>query len=300
MPTRMTPPKKKSNRISLNNSQSQSVRYIVNELKKAGFDQYSIAGILGNAMQESSITPGLAGNNYSGTWQNHRTLANQIRQLYGGHDLQHQVRYLIDWVNGAQRLKNEKYSGTAGYMAGKFKKSGYKSAQEASDAFLKLYERAIKKGTKGGDITNYQEWDKRRAYSDQMYEYLYGSQPQQSVQKQPQRTVQPTQRQTVQAPRTSVSDFDRQVVRFVPPPGVPQQATSPYLMLNGDAARRKTQMPTIQQLHQLAQEEQRKIFQPAFSEPVQPPYVSQPSYARGKNTFPFWNRFGNTMSLRRY
>mgnify|MGYP006988826238 CR=1 FL=1 len=64
-----------------------SERDLYNKLLKLGFDRNSALGIIGNAMQESSMRYNIAGTSYSGLLQNHKSLRAAIEDLYGGYGL---------------------------------------------------------------------------------------------------------------------------------------------------------------------------------------------------------------------
>jgi len=58
-------------------------------LRAAGFDDNSIAGIIGNSIQESGINPNLSSTNkmYHGLFQNSSKLRDKIAALYGDHSM---------------------------------------------------------------------------------------------------------------------------------------------------------------------------------------------------------------------
>ena len=152
--------------------QKQTIHKVYTTLKKAGFDDISIAGILGNALSESSFDPdSVSKSNYHGLWQNSNDLHNAVINTYGNHNIDTQLRYLIDWTNAHKTVTKGKHRDWLATGAGKFKKSGYKNAQEASDAFMKLYERPVITDKKG-NIIGYQKHGERRANSDTMYDYI--------------------------------------------------------------------------------------------------------------------------------
>lgn len=107
--------------------------------------------------------------------------------------------------------------------------------------------------------------------------------------------IQPTPRVDVRSDYT-----DRTTI--APPPllDINQSGNTLYNRMQRRAENRKRNEALMQQMHDAIYNVPQYQFQPAFGGTVQPPYAPQPSYARGKNAFPFWNRFGNTMSLRRY
>lgn len=152
--------------------QKQTIHKIYTTLKKAGFDDISIAGMLGNALSESSFNPdSVSKSNYHGLWQNSSDIHNAIVDTYGNHNIDTQLRYVIDWTNAHKSITKGKHRDWLATGAGKFKKSGYKNAQEASDAFMKIYERPVIKD-KNGNIIGYQKHGERRANSDIMYDYI--------------------------------------------------------------------------------------------------------------------------------
>lgn len=152
--------------------QKQTIRKIYTTLKKAGFDDISIAGMLGNALSESSFDPdSISKSNYHGLWQNSSDIHNAVVGTYGNHNIDTQLRYVIDWTNAHKNVTKGKYRDWLATGAGKFKKSGYKDAHEASDAFMKLYERPVITD-KNGNIIGYQKDVERRANSAIMYDYI--------------------------------------------------------------------------------------------------------------------------------
>lgn len=162
----MLPPKNKNNKMS----RKDIINYIYNRLEKAGFDQYSIAGVLGNAFQESSLNPDSISDNkkYHGLFQNSTDRMNRVKQLYGDHSLASQVQYVIDWVNNPKKVRQASVSDQLANNSGMFKRTGYKSPEEASDAFLRLYEVAYIKDKKG-NIVGWQQEPQRRTHSRRMY-----------------------------------------------------------------------------------------------------------------------------------
>ncbi|WP_279148547.1 hypothetical protein [Segatella bryantii] len=64
-----------------------------------------------------------------------------------------------------------KHSPHTSMNSGKYKTKGYTSTDEASDAWMKLYERPVILDS-NGKVIGYQEQDKRRAYTKLAYEYL--------------------------------------------------------------------------------------------------------------------------------
>lgn len=151
------------------------IRHLDKLLAAKGFDPYSRAGIIGNALQESGINPDSVNHyGYSGVWQNSKEIRRAIEDQYGDYSLQSQLRYLDDWTSGSTWVKKGKHRDHTALYSGSFKKTGYKSAQEASEAFQKLYERAVIKD-KNGKVIGYQDWDKRNNYANQVYEWLHGT-----------------------------------------------------------------------------------------------------------------------------
>jgi len=73
------------------------------------------------------------------------------------------LRYLDDWVSANKWIRKGKYRDYTAAGSGSFKRTGYKTAHEASDAFMKLYERPVI--MKDGKVIGYQDWDKRKAFS---------------------------------------------------------------------------------------------------------------------------------------
>lgn len=157
-------------------AQMQSMRELDRLLAAKGFDEYSRAALLGNAYVETGGTfnPDIQNKfGYRGLWQNSKGIQQAIAEQYGNHSRDSQIRYLDDWVSGSTWVKKGKHSAYTSLYSGAFKKAGYKSAQEASEAFQKLYERAAIRD-KNGRIIGYQAWDQRNKYANQIYNKLYG------------------------------------------------------------------------------------------------------------------------------
>jgi hypothetical protein len=74
--------------MKLTEKQKQTIHKIYTTLKKAGFDDISIAGMLGNALSESSFNPdSISKSNYHGLWQNSNDLHNAVIGTYGNHNI---------------------------------------------------------------------------------------------------------------------------------------------------------------------------------------------------------------------
>jgi hypothetical protein len=65
------------------------------------------------------------------------------------------LRYVIDWANAAKNVTKGKHRDWLATGAGRYKKTGYKTARDAADAFMKLYERPVI--MKDGKIVGYQK-----------------------------------------------------------------------------------------------------------------------------------------------
>lgn len=148
---------------------------IVKFLQDNGYDNNSIAGILGNAHVETGgiydperRTPGHA---YSGILQNHDLSRKMIEEIYGDYSLQSQLDYLNDWVNGTGKIMTGKYKGTLGYAPTglRYKKTGYKTPEEAAIAFMRGYERAVISGMENekNPYKKYQAMKDRVKYANQ-------------------------------------------------------------------------------------------------------------------------------------
>ena len=128
--------------------------------------------MLGNAMSESSFDPdSVSKSNYHGLWQNSSNIHDSVVGTYGNHNIDTQLRYVIDWTNAHKTVTKGKHRDWLATGAGKFKKAGYKNAREASDAFMKLYERPVITD-KNGNIIGYQKDKERRENSALMYDYI--------------------------------------------------------------------------------------------------------------------------------
>ena len=157
---------------SYSKSQVAVIQQVYDTLSKAGFDNVSIAGILGNALQESTLNWNSVNGQYKGLFQNEAGKRRQMQQLYKGTGPKEQLQYLIDWVNKHEKLKPYTDYLTTGW--GEYKKAGYKSPEDAAYDFVRLYERAYVPGHPGV----YQDQAKRMRYAKELYDYLndtYGS-----------------------------------------------------------------------------------------------------------------------------
>lgn len=132
-------------------------------LKKAGYDDISISGILGNARTESGYDPDSIGPSHYGLFQNSGNIRKAIVDRYGDYSLDSQVKYIMDWNDSADWIRKGKYSAHTATNHGRFRKTGYKTPEEASDAFMKLYERPVI--MKDGKVVGYQAHDQRRKHS---------------------------------------------------------------------------------------------------------------------------------------
>lgn len=150
-------------------SQKKTIDKIYRTLSQAGYDDFAIAGILGNALTESGFDPDSISKNksYHGLWQNGSNIRKAIEQQYGDHSLDSQLKYLLDWGNKAKWVVNNAYTTT---NAGRYKKAGYGSASDAGDAFMRLYERPVI--MENGKVVGYQAHNERLANSDLMYNYI--------------------------------------------------------------------------------------------------------------------------------
>ena len=156
--------------MKYSDKQKKTIDYIYKSLKASGYDDVSIAGILGNALTESSLNPDSISSSktYHGLFQNDKNIRQAVVDKYGDYSLKSQLKYAHDWATGADWVKGNKHTLT---NAGQFKRTGYKNAHEASDAWSHLYERAILKD-KNGNIVGYQKDPERRANAVAMYDYI--------------------------------------------------------------------------------------------------------------------------------
>lgn len=150
--------------------QQKIIDYMYKSLKASGYDDVSISGIIGNALTESSLNPDSVSESktYHGLFQNDKNIRQAVINKYGDYSAKSQMKYAHDWVTGADWVKQNKYTVT---NAGKFKRTGYKDAHEASDAWMRLYERPVIVD-KAGNIIGYQGQDQRRANATAMYDYI--------------------------------------------------------------------------------------------------------------------------------
>lgn len=281
----------KSKSYKPNKSQKNTIHKVYKYLKSQGFDDNSIAGILGNAIQESAINPNLssAKNTFHGMLMNSSALRDNIASLYGDHSLDSQLQYVVDWTNNSKKIRTKRYAPYLATGAGKYKKTGYKSASEAADAFMKLYERPVILD-KSGNVVGYQQRDKRMAYGDSIGAYLsevYNTSP--KVKSAPvinKELVQNKQPDVQEFPTKIVTDtyqfpesqIFQQNQRIAPPVG--REPVTPYYL-------RSHEDDTFQRLVNSI-----KIDVPNPMEMFQSIY----GYNRGKSfPFNFWNRNHNVL-----
>lgn len=175
-----------------------SERDLYNKLLKLGFDRNSALGIIGNAMQESSMRYNIAGTSYSGLLQNHKSLRAAIEDLYGGYGLDQQLQYVSDWADGTETIKKGRHRGVTSLYSGKYKKRGYKTPEEAAIAFMKMYERPVILN-KNKQIIGYQNQKERVKFANRAAKLLgdiaesnYTAEPTPApsyIQRAPQRTL---------------------------------------------------------------------------------------------------------------
>lgn len=137
-----------------------------------GYDTMSIAGIGGNGLQESGLNYNAKSKSgYAGLLQNNKNIQQAIIEQYGDYSPESQRQYIHDWNTRAKWIMKGKHSPHTAMNSGKYKTKGYASTDEASDAWMKLYERPVILDS-NGKVIGYQEQDKRRAYTKLAYEYL--------------------------------------------------------------------------------------------------------------------------------
>lgn len=138
-----------------------------------GYDLFSIAGMGGNGLQESGLNPNIVSKwGYSGLFQNNKSLTNAIIDMYGDNSLESQLKYADEWNNASERIRKGKHAAWTAMNAGKFKKKGYASATDAANAWMKFYERPVILDA-NGKLIGYQQQDKRIAYANAAYDYLF-------------------------------------------------------------------------------------------------------------------------------
>ena len=150
--------------------QKKTIDRVYRTLKKAGYDDHAIAGILGNAHTESQFDPDSIGKSHYGLFQNDGNIRSAIISKYGDYSLDSQLKYIMDWNDSADWVRKGDYSAYTAMNSGKFKKTGYKNAQEASNAWMKLYERPVI--VKDGKVVGYQGHDQRLRNSMDALNYI--------------------------------------------------------------------------------------------------------------------------------
>ena len=141
--------------------------------KNLGYDDISIAGILGNALTESSLNPDSVSNSktYHGIFQNNKNIRDAIVNQYGDYSLASQLKYAHDWNSKSDWVTGGKYAEHTATNAGKFKKKGYQSAVDAANAWMRLYERPVILDAKG-NVVGYQSAKERAHNAAEMYSHI--------------------------------------------------------------------------------------------------------------------------------
>ena len=166
---------------SMYNKKKNTAEYIWKFLHKKGLNDYQIAGILGNMMQESSLDPNKTNGSYYGIVQIHKNTMPLVKAIYGW-GLNGQLNYIADYALGklntsSKKDKNGKpYSSNIGYQSGKYVNSQHNNASNSASYFGSYFERATIKDKKTGKILKHpdgrikvQEEAKRRNYADLFY-----------------------------------------------------------------------------------------------------------------------------------
>ena len=84
--------------------QKKTIDRVYRTLKKAGYDDHAIAGILGNAHTESQFDPDSIGKSHYGLFQNDGNIRSAIISKYGDYSLDSQLKYIMDWNDSWMRL----------------------------------------------------------------------------------------------------------------------------------------------------------------------------------------------------
>lgn len=163
------------------NKKKDTAEYIWKFLHKKGLNDYQIAGILGNMMQESSLDPNKVSGSYHGIVQIHQKVVPLVKAIYGW-GLNGQLNYIADYALGklntsAKKDKDGKpYSSNLGYQSGKYVNSVHNNASNSASYFGSYFERATIKDKKTGKTLKHpdgrikvQEEAKRRNYADLFY-----------------------------------------------------------------------------------------------------------------------------------
>ena len=163
------------------NKKKDTAEYIWKFLHKKGLNDYQIAGILGNMMQESSLDPNKVSGSYHGIVQIHQKVVPLVKAIYGW-GLNGQLNYIADYALGKLNTSSKKdrdgkpYSSNIGYQSGKYVNSPHNNASNSASYFGSYFERATIKDKKTGKILKHpdgrikvQEEAKRRNYADLFY-----------------------------------------------------------------------------------------------------------------------------------
>ena len=166
---------------SMYNKKKDTAEYIWKYFCKKGLNDYQIAGILGNMMQESSLDPNKNSGSYYGIVQIHKDTMPLVKAIYGW-GLNGQLNYIADYALGKLNtsLKKDKagntYSSNIGYQSGKYVNSRHNNASDSASYFGSYFERATIKDRRTGKVLKHpdgrvkvQGEARRRNYADLFY-----------------------------------------------------------------------------------------------------------------------------------
>lgn len=151
---------------SLNKKQKGWLNQQIDFFRKNGFDDTSIAGILGNSFVESSFNPDAYSDTkaYHGWYQMSKDMEKAVRKTYGNFSPESQMMFLNDMFSG-----NKDTIGSDWVDYGKkYKKNSYKDAASSAEAFRKEFERNLK----GYDPKRIKYANYAQDYMREMYPYV--------------------------------------------------------------------------------------------------------------------------------
>lgn len=144
---------------SLNAKQKSALDQQIQFFRDNGFDDISIAGIIGNSVQESSLNPNAVSDTgaYHGYYQMSKDMKAAVKKAYGDFSPESQMRFLNDMFSG-----NSKAIGRQWVSYGKdYKKNSYKDVKSSTEAFRRYFER---------NLHGYEP--NRERYANYVYSYM--------------------------------------------------------------------------------------------------------------------------------
>lgn len=145
---------------------AKSFDSMVKYFRNAGMDDATIAGIIGNFIQESGYNLDWHGDKYGRYGYGHMTKKDwdTMRSVYGDN----QLKYYVDHATGKV---DKKYRENIGYKQGRMK-SSYTNPEEAAYDWMQYFERPVV--VENGKVVpgKYQNEAERKAFAKDVYKYL--------------------------------------------------------------------------------------------------------------------------------